>query len=131
MLFRSGHFGDLSVSLAWFNTNDIDLAVQEPTGSFVWFRNMRTPSGGQLEFDITSPTSYSNPIEHINWQSSPTYGTYRVFANCYSNHEHLSEIPIKILVNMGGVKKLINTTIEGRSNYPGKGKLICQFNYPN
>jgi len=125
---RGGHFGDLSVSLAWNNNNDIDLIVVEPNGERIWYGKMLSSNGGKLELDIMSrPNSYTIPIEHINWQGVPISGTYKVYANCYSNRDNENQIPVKVLVNMGGQKKLIETSISGlKTRYT----LVHQFNYP-
>ena len=126
---NGGHFGQLSVSMAWNTIDDIDLAVQEPNGDYITFRNKSSINGGTLELDITNPSLYSNPVEHIYWNSNPMPGLYKVFVNCYSIRSNFSTIPIRILINKAGVTNMVDAQINNRNIMPGR--LLYQFRYPN
>jgi subtilisin family serine protease len=96
--------GDVQILLSWNNYNDLDLCCIDPQGATVWFENPRTPSGGQLEFDmnVEYPDS-KTPVENIYWQpGSAPQGTYRVYLMYSRRYESdIDETPYHIKVKYG------------------------------
>jgi hypothetical protein len=78
--------GDVQVTLRWFSTADLDLAVTDPTGERVSFDNPVVSSGGQLDVDSNAAcdNATSSPVENVFWPSgrSPD-GTYTIEVTYY------------------------------------------------
>jgi subtilisin family serine protease len=107
--------GDVQVLLSWNNYNDLDLICTDPQGAFVWFKNKRVPSGGQLQIDmnVEYPDS-KTPIENIYWQQGGApNGTYNVYLLYYRRHESaINETPYNIKVIYGGKTEGYSGTIK-------------------
>lgn len=88
-LLRAGaKTGDVQVSLAWDNHNDIDLHVQAPSGEVIFFRNRHSRCGGELDVDMNAGGPDSDePVENIYWPlNTAPRGKYKVLAHHYRNH---------------------------------------------
>lgn len=73
----------LRVSLAWFNTDDLDLHVHEPNGNHIYFGN----KGGKLDVDMNVSSPVRDAVENVRWKGKPPSGTYRVEVNNYNQRE--------------------------------------------
>lgn len=80
----------LRVSLAWANSDDLDLHVIEPDGHEIYFGNKGRASTntGMLDVDMNmgssgSTFSATDPVENVTW-SRPMDGKYRVFVHNYN-----------------------------------------------
>jgi hypothetical protein len=96
--------GDVQVLLSWNNYNDLDLICTAPNGEEIWYKNPRTPSGGQLQIDMNREYPDSRtPIENIFWQpGSAPNGTYNVYLLYYARHEaNIDETPYTVKVKYG------------------------------
>jgi hypothetical protein len=78
------------VSLAWQNSDDLDLHVHEPDRNHIYFgsRGRRSKNTGELDVDMNrSPSGYefSNtaPVENVTW-ITPMNGDYRVVVNNFN-----------------------------------------------
>ncbi|MDR2086478.1 MAG: S8 family serine peptidase [Dysgonamonadaceae bacterium] len=118
--------GDVQILLSWNNYNDLDLCCIDPQGDTVCFKNPRTPSGGQLEFDMNVEYPYSKtPVENIYWQpcSAPN-GTYNVYLIYYRQHEPaIDETPYHIKVKYGEKNEDYSGVIQRADN----SIHICSF----
>lgn len=80
--------GDLRISLSWFNSDDLDLAIDEPTGERIWFRKKTSGSGGTLDLDMNGLDKHSDsePVENIIYpdRRRMAKGRYRVHVNNYA-----------------------------------------------
>lgn len=83
--------GELRVSLAWHNADDLDLHIHEPKGGHIYFsRNARhsAVSGGLLDVDMNGLDGRDdvNPVENVTWakESRMAEGVYTVVVNQYS-----------------------------------------------
>lgn len=85
----------LRVSLSWFNYDDLDLHIHEPTargfqsfGDHIYFGNKRGASGGVLDVDMNAggPSS-REPVENIVWTRQMPDGLYKVVVNNYFQRE--------------------------------------------
>ncbi len=92
--------GDVQVLLSWNNYNDLDLIVTDPYNEYVWFKNPRVSSGGQLQIDMNVEYPESKtPIENIYWHlNGAPNGTYNVYLLYSKQHENTSTNPYKITV---------------------------------
>ncbi|MBD9544321.1 hypothetical protein IB276_33280 [Ensifer sp. ENS04] len=76
---------DLRVSLAWSNTDDLDLHVREPGGNHIHFGN----KDGKLDVDMNCfGTLVRDPVENVVWNKRQLRdGQYLVWVNNYSRRE--------------------------------------------
>uniref|UniRef100_A0AAU8KX59 Uncharacterized protein n=1 Tax=Serratia phage Kevin TaxID=3161161 RepID=A0AAU8KX59_9CAUD len=84
--------GEMRISLSWFNNDDLDLHVIEPSSEHIYFHHRNSASGGTLDIDMNglggmSPTR--TPVENVFWKraSSMREGIYSVYVNNYSARE--------------------------------------------
>lgn len=79
--------GKLRFSLAWNNTDDLDLHVYTPNGSRIYFGN-RSAQGGRLDVDANGQDGMrSDPVENVAFQS-PTDGIYVVKVHQWSKRQN-------------------------------------------
>lgn len=82
--------GKLRFSLAWFNTDDLDLHVATPNGATISFRN-RHAQGGHLDVDANGMDGIRpDPVENVAF-NAPADGVYTVMVDQYSkrqNHDY-------------------------------------------
>ena len=67
--------GDLCCRLAWFNHDDLDFHMTEPSGYEIYFANRRSlsPSGGTLDVDMNAGSGQTRePVENIVYSSKKT-----------------------------------------------------------
>jgi hypothetical protein len=129
---EGGHMGNQSVTLAWGTYDDLDLGIQEPNGNFITYNNRNSGSGGVYEIDMNYTEPVPDPLEHISWPNdNPPPGTYRVFINSFRRNTNAGNIPVKVMVNVGGQRKLVDATIPNSGNGGGRGKMVYEFRYPN
>ena len=122
--------GDVQVLLSWNNYNDLDLACIDPKGNPVWYKNKRTPSGGQLEIDMNRDYPDSRtPIENIFWQpGTAPNGTYEIYLWLYKQHEpHINETPYTITVRYGNRTE----NFAGRIKKEDGRVQVCTFTLGN
>jgi uncharacterized protein YfaP (DUF2135 family) len=79
--------GDIRVSLAWNNINDLDLFIIEPSGEKIFSENKKSASGGEFDIDMNADSPRSEkPIENIFWANGGPHGQYKVLVRHYANH---------------------------------------------
>ena len=67
--------GDVQISLAWNNGNDLDLHVETPGGEKIFFNQRESSCGGELDVDMNAGTvanagskDFSDePVENVRW----------------------------------------------------------------
>lgn len=80
---RSGaQRGDLTFTLSWDTTSDLDLWVTCPAGSIISYSN-RESCGGFLDVDSNAGQLRQDPIENTYF-NAPSVGSYYVRVNLYS-----------------------------------------------
>ena len=79
--------GDVQVSLAWNNVNDLDLHIIAPSGERIVFNHKRSACRGELDVDMNASGNRSQkPVENIYWPAGQApKGTYRVQICHYAN----------------------------------------------
>ena len=73
----------LRVSLAWYNTDDLDLHCQEPNGNHVNFSN----KSNILDVDMNVRGETRQPVENMRWLESPRDGAYKFWVHNYTKRE--------------------------------------------
>jgi hypothetical protein len=86
----------LRVSLSWFNFDDLDLHIHEPSGrgahsgQHIYFGNKRGWTGGTLDVDMNAGHGKTRePVENIVWATKPPDGPYIVVVNNYMHRESI------------------------------------------
>lgn len=85
--------GDFRASLAWFNSDDLDLHLVEPDGTEIYFGRKRVPSGGELDVDMNvhadGPNTSRNAVENITYakRGMMQKGTYKLYVRNYTHRE--------------------------------------------
>lgn len=87
--------GVMRVSLSWYNHDDLDLHIHEPSGKGrgsaggeISFRCRRGWTEGELDVDMNAGMGRTRePVENIAWQKSPPPGKYKVVVNQYYSRE--------------------------------------------
>ncbi len=83
---EGGAAGQVQISLAWEDRNDLDLHVYAPSGERIYFNNRRSACGGVLDVDMNAQPTSSTPVENVVWASDAPSGTYRVGVHFYRHH---------------------------------------------
>lgn len=97
----------LRVSLAWFNTDDLDLHMAYPYDGHVYFGNKR----GILDVDMNSGfgTMVRDPVENLSWTKTPD-GDYEVWVEQYNQRES-SDVGFQIEIeHYGALQQFSYTT---------------------
>lgn len=85
--------GFLRCSLHWFNYDDLDVHVMEPSGREIYYGNKRSyNTGGTLDVDMNAGSGRTrDAVENIVWtdRSRLTPGRYTVWVNQFSKRENI------------------------------------------
>ena len=119
--------GEVTVTLAWQTTDDLDLHLVEPDGTVVYYNNRRSSNGAELDIDMNNRDNTSGtPIENICYRSSAPTGKYQVIVHFFRRDTAEPEIPYTVYVRNGSSQKYfqgVQTTIREK-------QLVYEFNYP-
>lgn len=83
--------GFMRCSLHWFNYDDLDLHIEEPT-DHIYYGHKRGMSGGWLDVDMNAGSGKSrDAVENVIWTDINRLipGTYRVFVNQFCRRESI------------------------------------------
>ncbi len=83
---EGGSVGEVQISLAWEDRNDLDLHVYAPSGERIYFNNRKSACGGLLDVDMNARPTSSTPVENVVWKEGAPPGTYRVGVHFYRHH---------------------------------------------
>jgi hypothetical protein len=79
--------GDVQVTLRWFSTADLDLAVVDPTGARIDYGTRSSPTGGTLDVDSNGGCSSATtaPVENVFWPTGAAPdGEYRITVDYFN-----------------------------------------------
>ena len=115
--------GDITVSLAWNSWDDVDLHMNTPDGSHIYYSN-KTAGGGMLDVDANAGGQrILNPVENIYF-AAPQNGHYKVYLHEYDDRtEGTTEYIVRVTV--GGQSKTFTGTID----HTGTEIPILEFDY--
>jgi len=96
--------GDVQISLAWNNINDLDLHVFAPGGERIYFSSPQSRCHGELDVDMNAGTSSSSkPVENIFWPvGQAPRGEFIVIVHHYSNHGEADPTGYQVIVKVDG-----------------------------
>ena len=83
--------GDLCCRLSWFNYDDLDFHLKEPSGHVIFFRDRESyVTGGQLDVDMNAGTGRTRePVENIFYptRGQMTQGVYTLLVHQFCARE--------------------------------------------
>lgn len=101
--------GELRVSLAWFNTDDLDLSCVNCSNrnQIIYFGNKQA-FGGHLDVDmnVSATNASTTPVENIYWETLKhlPYGKYAIQVNQFNLRNRDSDtVGFKLQVEIQGV----------------------------
>lgn len=150
-----GQSGDVQISLAWNNNNDLDLSCIDPYGELIDGYNQTSHSGGVLDVDMNvtpaellSPEAdikirqrephfnfnhrssmSSEPVENLVWEHDAPIGHYKVFVHQFCNKEQSAETPFWVVVRVHNEVHRIAASV-GREDFAENlvdPKLVYEF----
>jgi len=92
----------MRVSLAWYNTDDLDLHVIEPNGNHIYFGN----KSNKLDVDMNVVNLVRDPVENVRWVQFPAAGTYKVYVHQFTRRESVDVGFTIEIENDGGLTTL-------------------------
>jgi len=99
--------GDIQVSLAWNNVNDLDLHVVTPRKERIFFAHRRSACHGQLDIDMNAGGPLSRePVENVFWPSQRApVGRFHVFVHHFANHGGPDPTAFEVHVLVNGQRR--------------------------
>ena len=114
--------GEITLSLIWYNSDDVDLHVLTPSGTELYYGN-RTVGSGTLDIDANADMMMDEPVENIYF-TDPAEGTYTVWIEDYSDrNDGYTGYLVRVTVN--GDSRLFEGHIDGS----GTDIDIIEFEY--
>jgi hypothetical protein len=117
--------GDVQVSLAWNNVNDLDLHVVTPFGERIFFGHRLSHCGGCLDVDMNVVPATPQAVENVFWPPARgPRGDYIVFVHHYRQHVRFDPTPFEVHVLVRGRKAVFPGVVAA-----GQGPvLVTRFN---
>lgn len=115
--------GDVCISLAWFNYDDLDIHVEEPSGHTIYYgnRGSRSPSDGMLDIDMNAGTRTSRePVENVVYTNKNRMrpGQYHVLVNNFNKRENVDfGFTIRLVIDGSVTEYHYPHTVAGKSRY--------------
>lgn len=106
--------GDVQTTLRWTTTDDLDLAVTDPSGQTVTYFNRNVPSGGELDVDANAACAGTtpNPVENIFWPTGGApQGQYRIDVNLFSRCGGSGPVSFSLTVLIQGTTQTLTGTV--------------------
>jgi hypothetical protein len=105
-LARAGaQTGDVQISLAWDNVNDIDLHVIAPSGERIFYGHRQSRCGGRLDVDMNVAPTTPQAVENVFWpRGRAPRGFYTVYVHHFRPHVRLDPTAFEVHVLVRGRK---------------------------
>lgn len=120
--------GDVCCRLAWFNWDDLDLHMEEPEGTHIFFANKHSRTGGQLDVDMNAGSGRTRePVENIFYpdRSRMYAGEYTLFVHQFCARE-TTNVGFEVEVDfLGSVHRF---AYDKAVRY-GEQVNVCRFRY--
>jgi len=102
--------GDIAFRLYWQGEEDLDLHVQEPSGTAIYFQLRKAESGGELDVDCNSAPDRicRSPVENVFWPvGKAADGDYTYWVEVFEHPNAQPQIPFTLQVLRG--QKVVHT----------------------
>lgn len=122
--------GVLRCSLSWFNSDDLDIHVQEPKGgTHIYYGNKRSLSSGSLDVDMNAGGNHNDkdPVENIIWTNKNRMpeGEYKVVINNFSKR-NTTNVGFEVEIEFEGETK---TFVYNKEVSDRRDVVVATFNY--
>lgn len=110
--------GDIQVTLRWATSDDLDLAVTDPSGEIVSFFTPAIGSGGRLDVDANAGCieQTSSPIENIFWPPAQApQGDYVVTVNLFQACTEAESVSFTLTLLVQGNTETLTGTVSGQN----------------
>jgi hypothetical protein len=129
---ENGRTGEITISLIWETSDDLDIAVEDPNGDWIWYSKKENQNiFGQLDIDANASTIMEFPIENI-YINKPIPGRYKVHINWFTNRTKQFEVSYYMQVkngeNMIDFNRFIYET--DQNGIKRDWQTIYEFDYP-
>jgi len=84
---EGGKTGEVQISLAWDDYNDLDLHIFCPSGERIYFNNKTSECRGELDVDMNVRPTSKNAVENVVWIENAPSGKYKVGVHFYKHHQ--------------------------------------------
>ena len=121
--------GEVQVSVSWDGDSDVDLHVVDPNSEEIYWDQLTSSSGGQLDLDSNADCELDHKRnENITWSKAPA-GEYIVRLDYYKNCDiEKTNYVVTVRVNGQPTKTFSGTfTGSGDEGDVGAGKPITTF----
>lgn len=121
--------GEVQVSVSWDGDSDVDLHVVDPSNEEIYWDNLSSASGGELDLDSNADCELDHKRnENVTWTTAPA-GEYTVRLDYYKNCDiEKTNYVVTVRVNGQPSKTYSGTfTGEGDQGDEGAGKAITTF----
>lgn len=132
-----GHSGELTLTLLWDTTDDLDMELELPRNKGRICHHSTEVAGGRMDVDRNSWTlskkqKHFPPVENITWEPfdiyagmNPPEGEYTLKVRVLEKHDHSRAADITVVKSQGGTRKLWHYRL-----VPGCDMLtVCTFQY--
>ncbi len=102
--------GDIAFRLYWQGEEDLDLHVEEPSGTAIYFQHRKTESGGELDVDCNSAPDRIcwSPVENVFWPvGRAPEGDYTYWVEVFEHPHAQPQVPYTLQVLRG--QKVVHT----------------------
>lgn len=105
--------GDVQISLAWNNFNDLDLHVVTPGGETIMFSKKRSSCLGNLDVDMNAGGLPSNkPVENVFWPIGlAPKGEFIVIVHHYANHGGADPTRYQVIAKVDGSTRTFSGSV--------------------
>ena len=105
--------GDIQVSLAWNNVNDLDVHVVTPRKERIFFAHRLSACRGQLDVDMNAGGPLTQePVENVFWaHKQAPYGRFHVFVHHFANHGGRDPTAFEVHVLVDGQRQKFSGTV--------------------
>lgn len=122
--------GDLCCRLAWYNYDDLDFHMLEPSGHKIYFgtRHRESPAGGRLDVDMNAGQGTTRqPVENIFYRNRAKLqnGLYTLFVHNYFKRE---SVDVGFEVELDWLGKVTNFAYP-QAVAQGAQVIVAKFRY--
>lgn len=121
--------GDLCCRLAWYNYDDLDLHLHEPSGNVICFRDKISWSGGRLDVDMNAGYGITRePVENIFFEKESMLsekGVYELRVNQFNRRENTNS-GFEVDIDFKGNKFSFSTTVSPKTR---ETVTVAKFTY--
>lgn len=109
-----GQSGELTITLIWDSTVDLDMHLSCPGGETISYRR-RKACGGELDLDANVRARSSSPVENIYFRTGAPQGVYRIRVNMYdSGTQRTNSQKFTVRVQIGDTRQTFDGVVSTR-----------------